>query len=301
MFWTVTKMADAAVLSVVVVVKNDRRVGRLLDHLERLPRPEMREIVVVDASGGALDDIGSGHPDVRWTPFSAATQISVAAQRNAGVRAARGDVIVFIDSDCVPEAEWLSALTAPILEGAESITAGSVRSLEGPSIHDRQWEAGTSARRYLHEAPTLNLAVARETMERHGGFDESLRFGSDIELTGRMVAAGARIRYVPEAVVLHEWGGVRANVRRALLYGEAHARLHKKHGWARRRLVGPELVYPAYAAFILGLPLTLRLRSYPLLLLVPVLKNAGHRPAAVVSTNLVHGLGYLRGLVAPRR
>jgi GT2 family glycosyltransferase len=295
-------MAEAGLrVSVVVVVKNDRRVGRLLDHLERLPRPESREIVVVDASDGALDDIGAAHPNARWIPFAATTRISVAAQRNAGVRAARGRVIVFIDSDCVPEWEWLTALTAPILDGGESVTAGSVRSLDGPSIHDRRWEVGGNAKRYLHEAPTLNLAVARELIERHGGFEESLRFGSDIELTGRMVAGGARIRYVPEAVVLHEWGGVGANIRRALLYGEAHARLHKKHRWARRRLVGPELVYPAYAAFILGLPLTLRLRSYPLLLLVPVLKNAGHRPAAVVSTNLVHGLGYLRGLVAPRR
>ncbi len=210
-------------------------------------------------------------------------------------------MIVFIDSDCVPESEWLSALTAAILDGAESITAGSVRSLEGSSIHDRQWAMGASVRRYLDEAPTLNLAVTREMIERHGGFDDSLRFGSDIELTGRMVAGGARIRYVPEAVVLHDWGGVRANIPRALLYGEAHARLHKKHGWARRRLAGPELVYPAYAAFILGLPLTRRLRSYPLLLLMPLLKNAGNRPVAVVSMNLVQGLGYLRGLVAPRR
>ncbi len=189
----------------------------------------------------------------------------------------------------------------PILDGTESITAGSVRSLEGSSIHDRQWETGASARRYLHEAATLNLAVARELIERHGGFDESLRFGSDIELTGRMVVGGARIRYVPEAVVLHDWGGVRANFRRALLYGEAHARLHRKHPWARRRVVGSELVYPAYAVFILGLPLTLRVKTYPLLLAVPLLKNAGHRPAAVVATNLVHGLGYLRGLVAPDR
>lgn len=295
-------MTDAAPLvSVVVVVKNDRRLARLLDGLDRVPGPKSREVVVVDASAGGLDDIRAAHPGVRWIPFSATTRISVAAQRNVGVRAARGSLIVFIDSDCVPEPEWLSALTAPILEGADSITAGSVRSLGGVSIHDRQWETGTNAKRYLHEAPTLNLAVAREMLARHGGFDESLRFGSDIELTGRMVAAGARIRYVPDAVVLHEWGGVGANIRRALLYGEAHAQLHKKHPWARRRLAGPELVYPAYAAFILGLPLTLRLRSYPLLLLVPVLKNVRQRPAAVVSTNLVHGLGYLCGLVTRRR
>ena len=258
-------------------------------------------MVVVDASAGGLDDIRSAHPGVRWIPFVSTSSISVAEQRNVGVHEARGDVIVFVDADCVPVGDWLNALVSPILVGSEKLVAGAIRSQEGSSSHDWHWDKYTSSRVYLDEARTGNLAVHREVFARHGRFDEGMRYGSDGEFTMRAAANGTRIRFVPEAIVLHDWGGLRANVRRAFLYGEAHARLHKRHRWTRRRLLGPDFVYPAYAAFLVGLPLATVFWGYPLLLVVPLVKNRNNRPFQVVSLNLVHGLGYLRELVAPAR
>jgi GT2 family glycosyltransferase len=291
---------SSPLVSVVVVVKDDSRLARLLASLKQLRQPDRREVVVVDASEGRLDEIRASHPEVRWCEFPS-NGISVAAQRNMGVRESRGDVIAFIDADCVPDRQWLAALVAPILGEEESVVAGGVRSLEGTSIHDGQWEKDATSRRYLDEAPTLNLAVHRRVFDQVGSFDESMRFGSDADFTWRVVESGGRIRYLPEAVVAHDWGGLRANARRAFLYGEARGRLHKKHRWARRRLLGADFVYPAYAVFIAGLPLTLRFRAYPLLLLVPLLKNADDRPVQVVSSNLAAGLGFLREFVVPSR
>ena len=293
--------ARRPVVSVVVVVKNDRRIARLLECLERLPESQPREVVIVDASAGELDDISSAHPGVRWIPFTPTSSISVAEQRNIGVNEACGDVIVFVDADCLPVGDWLEALVSPILDGSEKLVAGAIRSQEGSSSHDWHWDKYTSTRVYLDEARTGNLAVHRQVFAQHGQFDEGMRYGSDGEFTMRAAANGTPIRFVPEAIVLHEWGGLRANVRRAFLYGEAHARLHKRHRWTRRRLLGQDFVYPAYAVFLVGLPLSTVFWGYPLLLVVPLVKNRNNRPFHVVSLNLVHGVGYLRELVAPAR
>jgi GT2 family glycosyltransferase len=286
-------------ISIVVVVKNDRRIDRLLTRLMDLPGPELREVVVVDASGGLLDDIQDRHSDVRWIHFSPARAITIAAQRNAGVREARGDVIVFTDADCVPDDGWVDALVAPIRQGVESVVAGRVRSLSGESVYDRHWDRHSRAVTYLDEAPTLNLAFTRDVFERYGGFNESMRYGSDVELTWRMVAGGTRIRFAPDAVVYHDWGDSKSKVRRAFLYGEGRARLYKELPWARSRLLGSDFYFVAYAAFVAGLPVTVRFRAYPLLLLVPLLKNARSQPLRVVGLSLVAGLGFLREVVAP--
>jgi GT2 family glycosyltransferase len=290
----------SGLISIIVVVKNDRRIDQLLTRLADLHGLEPRETVVVDASrDGSLDDIRERHSNVRWLQFAAASEITVAAQRNAGVREARGDVIVFIDADCVPGEGWLDALVEPILQESESVVGGRVRSLGGESVYDRHWDRHSKAVRYLDEAPTLNLAFTRDAYERYGGFNELMRFGSDVELTWRMVAGGTRIRFAWGAVVYHDWGDSRAKVRRAFLYGEGRARLYKELPWARSRLLGSDFYFVAYAAFVAGLPVTVRFRAYPLLLLVPLLKNARSQPFRVVGLSLVAGLGFLREIVAP--
>lgn len=286
-------------ISVVVVVKDDRRIDRLLTRLRELPGSELREIVVVDASEGALDDIRDRHSDVRWVQFSAISGITIAAQRNAGAREALGDVIAFIDADCVPADGWLGALVAPIRQGVESVVAGRVRSLGAETVYDRHWDRHRKSVEYLEEAPSGNLALTRDVYEQFGGFNESMRFGSDVELSWRMVAGGTRIRFAPDAVVYHDWGDFMADVRRAFLYGEGRARLYKKLPWARGRLLEDDFYFVAYAAFLAGLPVTTRHRTYPLLLLVPLLKNARSQPFRVVGLGLVSGLGFLRELAAP--
>src|SRR5439155_13985845 len=91
------------------------------------------EVVVVDASEGRLAAVQRAHPDVRWLDYARppGVRISIPHQRNAGVRAARGDIIVFTDAGCRPREGWLAALVAPVVDGAEQVAAGSVGSPAG--------------------------------------------------------------------------------------------------------------------------------------------------------------------------
>ena len=125
-----------------------------------------------------------------------------------------------------------------------------------------------------------------------GGFDESFAAGEDIDFTWRLNDAGYRLRWVPNAVVEHDWGDTRRQMRRSFSYGAAWARLFRKHP---RRLKAALRDYPVavvYPLFLLGLPLTIRYRAYPLLLLIP-LWRARHEeaPLRVLLDHLVSGRG----------
>ncbi|MBV9042236.1 MAG: glycosyltransferase family 2 protein, partial [Acidimicrobiia bacterium] len=60
-----------------------------------------------------------------------------APARNAGIAAAEGDVIAFLDDDVVPGPEWLAELTAPVLAGRCDGTGGLVRL--DPSVAVPEW------------------------------------------------------------------------------------------------------------------------------------------------------------------
>jgi GT2 family glycosyltransferase len=143
------------------------------------------------------------------------------------------------------------------------------------------------------------MAFRREAFDAVDGFDESFEYGSDIDFSWRLVEEGKRIRSVPTAVVRHDWGSHRRQLKRAYLYGRARARLYRKHrsrllrSWRRDPMI---IVYPT---FLLGLPLTRRFPLYPALLAIPAWRNREEGPLRVIADHLVFGVGALSTLVRP--
>jgi GT2 family glycosyltransferase len=288
-------------ISVVIISKDEPAVDGTLtalrDQASGLPEPY--EILVVDASDGRLDHIRRAHePAVRWIQFErpAGAGVTIPHQRNAGVRAARGDIIVFTDSGCYPGRDWLARLTAP-LEADEYVTAGPTFA----TAEDFDPYSGAAARQapadgYLNECPTINLAFRREAFDAVGGFDEKFAYGSDIDFSWRLRDAGYRIRAVPDAVVHHDWGSWRRQLRRAYAYGKARARLYRKHRSRRRRMLRDDPMVVVYPAFLLGLPLTLVFPLYPALLLIPAWRNRSLGAVKVLADHLAYGAGVLAEL-----
>lgn len=257
------------------------------------------EVIVVDASQGHLDHIRDEHPEARWLPFRPpeGVAVSIPHQRNAGVAAARGDIVVFTDAGCIPRDGWLAGLTGPIASGEERVTAGPAYSPDGNGIYDSA-VAAAGRSTYLDECPTINLAFRRSSFDEVSGFDERFEYGSDVDFSWRLVDSGARIRSLPEAAVTHDWGDPRRQLRRSYRYGRARARLYAKHRDRLRRAWRADPLVLAYPLFLLGLPLTLRFRAYPLLLALPAWRNRSKGSARVLVDHLAFGSGVLREVVA---
>lgn len=139
--------------------------------------------------------------------------------RNRAVEAAAGDVVVFMDDDCVPGPEWLDRLLEPLADPGVDAVMGGVRippsTFIGDSISALGFPAGGSvgfgvmfgvdADGFTDHLSTLNCALRRDVFARVGRFDESMTCGGeDGELSHRIAAAGLHVKFQPEALVEHE-------------------------------------------------------------------------------------------------
>jgi glycosyltransferase involved in cell wall biosynthesis len=136
-------------------------------------------------------------------------EFSFGRSLNRGCNAARGDVLVFLSGHCVPKApHWLEKLISPIENRRAAISYG--RHIGGPNTKFSEHQVFSkyfpSEGRFI-DIPffynNANAAVARELWEQFL-FAENLTGLEDLEFAKRThLQQGARVEYVPEAVVYH--------------------------------------------------------------------------------------------------
>jgi GT2 family glycosyltransferase len=289
------------VISVVLISKDEPGLDGTLTAVAAQARAtgESFEIVVVDASAKRLDWIRQRHEaEVQWVDFQRppGVTVSIPHQRNAGVRAAHGETIVFTDAGCQPEAGWLEQLISPLGEG-ENVAAGIALGTSDAGPYELAVRRAHTDQ-YLTECPTINLAFRREAFDAVGGFDETFAYGSDVDFSWRLIAAGYRIRSVPTAIVRHDWGTWRRQLRRSYMYGKARARLYRKHRPGLMHVLRNDPIVVVYPVFLLGLPLTLVFPLYPALLLIPAWRNRSEGAARALIDHLVFGAGVLKEIVS---
>lgn len=236
--------ASAPFVSVIIpVFNNAATLGSVLEGLARQSYPPERyEVLVVDnRSSDGSAELARAH-GVRLLAETA--RQSAYAARNRGIAAARGDVLAFLDGDCVPEPAWLGAGVAALEREGAGLAGGRI---EIRAAGDRALLAHYERLSYVRQAETIaahgtsaggNLFLRRAVIDAAGPFREDLVSGGDSEICLRARRHGFRIAYAEDAVVTHRAvGSVRSLLRRYRRLGRGEADL-ARHGVAPVRAPG---------------------------------------------------------------
>jgi GT2 family glycosyltransferase len=194
-----------------------------LYHLIRQDYPSFEIIVVDNASIDRTPQIINRYKDFVLN-LRLEKNRAVAGGYNAGAEVAKGEYLVFINADTIPQPGWLSGLIEPMLKD-ESIGMTTSRILLEKTPHlintcgnDITWTGLTVCRgmgdraEMWQEAGEVSAvsgascAIRRDLFLKIGGFDETFEFYlDDTDLSLRAQLAGYRIWYAPASRILHRY------------------------------------------------------------------------------------------------
>ena len=191
---------------IIITLNRAALLERTLQGLARQAR-QIDEIIVID-NGPTRDtkQVVSGFT-ARYVPEP---RRGYGFARNRGLAEAQGDVIYFLDDDCVPEADWSDILWNVLNAGDADLASGSrtpgqpglAARLEYLSTDGPVLSPGITAGPARHLS-TSNLILRRDVVSKVGCFDTTLSMCEDRDFTTRARKLGFRLRYEPKARVTH--------------------------------------------------------------------------------------------------
>lgn len=204
------------------------------------------EIIVADNGSPEAEAVRAAAGDARLV---IARERGAGPARNAGAAAARGEMLAFIDSDCVPQPQWLAEGVAALSRfdfagGRVTVLIADPRRMTAVEAFEKVFAFDNEA--YVTKkgfTGSGNLFCPRALFEKVGGFRVGV--SEDVEWSHRATAAGFRLGFAPNATVGHParrtWPELVAKWRRLTL--EAYLLAMEKGGsqprWFLRSLLLP--------------------------------------------------------------
>jgi len=318
-------------ISIIIPTYNRRE--ELKELLCSLKQQDFRadfEVIIVD--DGSTDGTGEVVAEIapKWNgrlSYFGQENKGPGTARNLGIQQAKGDILVFTDTDCLAPSGWLKELTIPLSDESVGAVGGPEQTCPDDSLLLKCFSyvmtsflttggiRGRKGKKLAKYYPrSFNMAVSRKAMRMVGGFREMF-YGEDILLSHEIKQAGFRLQYAQDAVVYH---------RRRTTLKQFFGQLFRM-GQARmiisfihRSLLQPLYVLPAVAIlffvalisfsfvspvalemtkifitvcmfflFVVGISSAIRLRNAQAFFVVPVL---------FVLQQLAYGLGFLHAI-----
>ena len=207
-----------------------------LRSMEHIRYPGEFEVVFVD--DGSTDHTQEILKKFPWVRNIRQRNMGLSYARNVGMQEARGEIIVYTDSDCEADEDWLYYMALAL------VRSGYV-GMGGPNLipDEGSWVAdcvGLSPGGPTHvmiddrtaeHVPGCNMAYYKWALEQVNGFDPQFRAaGDDVDVIWRLQNLGHSIGFAHSAQVWHyRRNTVRAYLKQQRGYGVAEAMLKYKH------------------------------------------------------------------------
>lgn len=198
--------------------------------LQTYPQTEFEVIVIDDGSEPSIEPIITTFKTKLDLKFINQEHGGVCRARNAGIKQAQSDVLVFFDDDAVADINWLQAVADTM--NAEDLIVGRVKILKHPfwgyfAPHYDRGEIMKPTNSLLEG----NCAIKRSVFDKVGLFDENIEYGHEGQEFLNRANKFYILKYCPSMVIYHDYAtSLFDYLNKQYKFGDKAAYLENKYG-----------------------------------------------------------------------
>jgi glycosyltransferase involved in cell wall biosynthesis len=237
----------------------------LLRSLSRQTHRDFEVIIVEDGSTESSEAVVEKYRELLDISYFYKDNSGPGPSRNFGCEKAKGEYMIFLDSDCVLPEEYFQVVRESLAQEYTDAYGGPDRahkdfsnfqkaiSFSMTSFFTTGGIRGGNEKMEKFHPRSFNMGFSREVFEATGGFS-SMRFGEDVDLSIRILEKGFRTQLIRDAFVYHKRrSNLRQFFKQVYNSGIARINLQKRHPGTLK------VVHTAPALFTLGFILLLLL------------------------------------------
>lgn len=223
-------------MSVIVCAYNEERtIDDCLSSLAASDYPDLEVLMCDDGSTDRTLEIARRYSDLGFQILEL-PHGGLSRARNAGLAAATGEIVAYLDADAACHPDWPYYLALSLTNGVAA-TGGPNLPFPNAGFVERAVALSPGAPMEVlvtydraEHVPGCNMAYKKEKLEAIGGFDPVYTSaGDDVDVCWKLLDQGEEIGYAPAAQVIHH--------RRDTIRG--YLKQQRGYGRAERMLSGP--------------------------------------------------------------
>lgn len=195
---------------IVPAYKAEKTIDDCLDGLQKqnYPKEKYEVIIVDDGSPDNIKDVAEKYP----FKYIRQENKGPASARNRGVKEAVNDIILFTDSDCIPDVNWIREMVRQFKENQGVVAVKGAYKTYQKKLTARFVQAEFEERydicksvNNINMVDTYSAAFKKNVFWQAGGFDESFPTANneDTELSYKISSMGHKMAFNPQAIVYH--------------------------------------------------------------------------------------------------
>ncbi|HDS01871.1 MAG TPA: glycosyltransferase [candidate division Zixibacteria bacterium] len=186
---------------IIPVLNGEKYIRQCLDHIAAEMHPDDEIIVVDNGSTDSTLDIVRQYEAVKILVHPG---ITIAALRNRGAEVAAGDLLAFIDSDCLVCKGWRKAVEEAFTREDVHAAGSSYMVRENPTWIEAAWcqQVKRKISRFYF-VPSGNFVIRNDVFRDIKGFNENFETDEDTEICRRVNQHGYSILNDPDICVVH--------------------------------------------------------------------------------------------------